>query len=229
MEHKLRACILSQNKDVLYNIRRQLMSIGITAQNAINYYEVINFIEINHIQVLFIDTTSIIVNDDFLMLFQQSDSKFHIPNIVLLMEQEFSYEKDYPFIHIENFYDELNYMMPTLLTNAFNFYQNKNPYSTKQIGSFLISIGLSSNLAGYIYLRDCIHYLVNKNMPMFYMSKTVYKSLSKMYNKTICSIEKDLRYVIKKYVSQNNLLEGCMSTKKAVIYLANKFWTSANS
>ena len=62
----------------------------------------------------------------------------------------------------------------------------------------LDEIGLKNNYIGYYYLVIIINLLVNENVPASSFYKNVYPIVAEIFNKSACTVERDIRILIDK-------------------------------
>lgn len=69
---------------------------------------------------------------------------------------------------------------------------SKNYYFEKKLNE----IGLTENYLAFFYLVDIMDILINETKIVRSFSTEVYPKLAKKYNKSMCTIERDIRNVI---------------------------------
>lgn len=60
-------------------------------------------------------------------------------------------------------------------------------------------LGIPSKYMAYYYLVDIMDILINENRRIRAFSREVYPKVAKKYDKTDCTVERDIRSVIKKF------------------------------
>ena len=64
------------------------------------------------------------------------------------------------------------------------------------INDTLMTLGIPANHKGFDYIRDIIEYIIEYDLKVFELNKTIYRVIAFKYNKSIYSIERDIRYSI---------------------------------
>ena len=62
----------------------------------------------------------------------------------------------------------------------------------------LNEIGLKNNYMGYYYLVEIINLLINEKVKASSFCKNIYPVVAEMFNKSACTVERDIRILISK-------------------------------
>ena len=79
-----------------------------------------------------------------------------------------------------------------------NTYYITKKHSDIDLRKHLSELGFDFTLIGSIYLKDLLSLVIEKPMRVFSLSSNAMKIVSEKYNKSICSIDRDVRWTIKK-------------------------------
>lgn len=79
-----------------------------------------------------------------------------------------------------------------------NTYYITKKHSDTDLRKHLSSLGFDFTLIGSVYLKDLLSLVIEKPMRVFALSSNAMVIVAEKYSKTICSIDRDVRWSIKK-------------------------------
>ncbi len=109
----------------------------------------------------------------------------------------------------------------SIFNNSANSINNLHNF----VSDILSMLCITPNYNGFIYLRESIKILVNEPISSRSFSKCIYPQLSKQYNTSIASIERNIRTVI-----QKGWEKATLKTKAEIFgsFCASKDWRPTN-
>lgn len=84
--------------------------------------------------------------------------------------------------------------------------KNKDDVIEERATMHLLAIGIPTNLAGFRYIRRAIHYVVNDQEILSYMTKRLYPVVGSDFNANGAMVERSIRHAIEVGYAKKRLL-----------------------
>jgi len=191
----------NKNIELAYHAKRICRSLNINLINAVDFVDLTTKVFELKPQIVFFDLLTIKMDKEIIKLFA-SDGEYHIPNIVLIYENDKTMQEysEFSFVGIK-----ANELESVLEKEQKTFALNSCLYDQKQgnlyfifgeINKHLFSMGFSPKHTGYAYLVEAIKIAVKKNGVVGSLNNEVYPFIAAKYGTTVSNVERNIRNAI---------------------------------
>ena len=179
------------------------------------------------IPLLILDYTQNILDKKSQELLDKLYEEEYVKRILVVYNSELNSFDKYPSVcYNENFYSNAISSIKEILSKPLKEKKFCDSHWVKIIGTHLNNIGFSLKHNGYFILIDAIIYVLSNKGVIKKLTEDVYSYLAIKHNKTISSIEMNIRKAINMAYNKNNNFpfDHCPTNKEFIIYAVTELF-----